>query len=192
MYWSPRSNPDCLVHAGQKSITKCKPSCKRIPGWNDHVRLLRDDSIFWHRIWQQCGCPTAGWIAQIRRTTRSKYHRAVRSVKNRKLEIISQKMADSLNSNSQRDFWRESKKINNTGEPSPSNVDGGTGDADIASVFVENYRDLYNSVSFSESQMLNWNILDTKISDCCLGKMFFCTWSISGWCWGGNATNECW
>ena len=42
---------DCLVHAGQKSIPKCKPSCKRIPGWNDHVRPLRDDSIFWHRIW---------------------------------------------------------------------------------------------------------------------------------------------
>ena len=42
---------------------------------------------------------------------------------------------------------------------------------DAASVFVENYQDLYNIVSFSESRMAQLKqTIDTKISDCCLGK----------------------
>ena len=163
---------ECLIQAGQKSIPKSKSSSTRIPGWNDYVRPLREDCIFWHQIWQQCGSPVAGWVAQVRRVTRAKYHKAVRYVKHRRHEIIAQKMADSLISDSQRDLWRESRKINSAGKPSPSNVDGRTGDGHIANVFVQNYKELYNSVSFSDHDMTQLQCsIDRKINDfCCSGK----------------------
>ena len=81
-------------------------------------------------------------------------------------------MTDSLNSDFQRDLWRECRKINSVGKPSPSNVDGGTGDADIASVFARKYKELYNSVSFSEFVMseLQSRIQHDIINICCCGK----------------------
>ena len=83
----------CLEDAGKTTIPKCKPSGKRIAGWNDEVRPSRDESIFWHRLWKDCGSPTSGWVAQIRRKTRAEYHRAVRSVKSRRQSLIAGKMA---------------------------------------------------------------------------------------------------
>ena len=65
-----------------------------------------------------------------------------------------------------------SRKINSTEKPSPCNVDGRTGDSDIASVFVRNYKDLYNSVSFDESNMshLENDIFRSILERCCTGK----------------------
>lgn len=164
----------CLVEAGSRCVPKCKPPGKHVVGWNDLVRPLREDSIFWHNIWKECGSPKVGWVTQVMRLARVKYHRAVRSVKRNRETLISQKMAESLSSNSSRDFWGETRKINGAGKPSASNVDGATGDQSIATVFSTNYRQLYNSVSFSPDDMtrLEEKIENDILAKCCGGKCY--------------------
>ena len=124
-----------LVDTGDKCIPRCKPPGKRVPGWNDQVRDYRDASIFWDIIWQQCGSPLIGDIAQIRRIARGAYKRARCKVARKRESIIATKMAESLNSDTSRNFWTESKKINSLAKPSPSYVDGHTGD-DVATTHL--------------------------------------------------------
>ena len=55
-------------------------------------------------------------------------------VKGRRGEVVASKMADALAASDSRDFWVEAKKINNSGKPSPSTVDGETGHESIVDV----------------------------------------------------------
>jgi len=139
-----------LTSNSEKCIPKCKPPCRSsTPGWNEHVRQYKDASIFWHAIWKDCGSPSTGCVAQIRRKARGEYHRAIRRVKRDRDKIIANKMASSLIFNDHRDLWAECRFTKST----PFSVDGISGDSDIASVFARNYETLYNSVSYEDEDM---------------------------------------
>ena len=43
------------------------PSLKRVPGWKDSAAQLRRASIFWHRVWEEAGCPSSGVLSTIKR-----------------------------------------------------------------------------------------------------------------------------
>ena len=171
---------DCLIDSGDKSIPKCKQSGTRVPGWNEYVRPAREASIFWHSIWKQCGSPGTGWVSQIRRHARGEYHRAVRNLQRQRNSVTANKMANSLNSNNSRDLWSECKKINSISKPSPSNVDGTTGDANISSVFANNYERLYNSVSYDCSEMSELQSdIDSRVHDLCCNSSCNCNHFVS-------------
>ena len=73
---------DSLVSAASATIPlTCNRSASRcIPGWTTQVLPLRDRSIFWHRIWLDCGRPTPGAVAESMRRSRAAYHYAVRRI----------------------------------------------------------------------------------------------------------------
>ena len=58
-----------------------KKSTKRLPGWNELVRDLHQTAMFWHSIWKSSGSPNVGILANIRRSTRAKYHYSVKFLK---------------------------------------------------------------------------------------------------------------
>ena len=64
----------CLEASKVIPVTK---KSKIIPGWNEH----KQTSQFWHFIWKDCGSPRNGEVAKIMRSTRSRYHYAIRYVK---------------------------------------------------------------------------------------------------------------
>lgn len=163
---------DILQRAADETIPKSRRTSLRVPGWNDEVREHRDTAMFWHAMWKQCGSPQTGWVAQIRRTTRAVYHRAKRDVDRRRRTIVATKMAHSLASGDARDLWTETKKINSAGKPTPSTMDGVTGDKPIADVFASSYEALYNSVSYDRNDMeaLQADILERVSDTCCGGK----------------------
>lgn len=66
----------CLS-AGKETIPHCKKKgdkCKIIPGWKEYVEPEREKCLFWHKIWKDNGSPRNGLLADIRLTTRAKYH----------------------------------------------------------------------------------------------------------------------
>ena len=65
-------------------------------GWNKFVEKYRNKSILWHNIWKECGRPSDGYIANIRRDTGRDYHSAIRNLKNNSDKIIKEKTANSL------------------------------------------------------------------------------------------------
>jgi hypothetical protein len=104
---------DSLVSAASATIpSTCNRSAsRRIPGWTIHVLPLRDRSIFWHRIWVDCGRPKSGAVAESMRRSRAAYHYAVRRIKNDEEAIVRERIASTIVNDDCRNFWTEIKRI---------------------------------------------------------------------------------
>jgi len=160
-----------LVNACITATDRCIPHTRRRgrAGWNEYVRSNRSDSMFWHNIWLQCGRPQCGIVANIRRTTRAKYHRAVKELKSQENLIRAGKMANAFISQNRQDFWDEVKRIdNNKCNTVPKVVDGKQNDTDISNVFADKYQQLYNCVSYDQGEMNSvFKALDASIDSLC-------------------------
>ena len=49
---------NCLMVSTDRTIPKY--GGKRLAGWNEEVRPLKDKSILWNKIWCETGCPSVG------------------------------------------------------------------------------------------------------------------------------------
>ena len=57
------------------------------------------------QMWKDSGCPATGWLAEIRKKTRAKYHYTLRQICKEKDTILTNKLADSVINNKTNDFW---------------------------------------------------------------------------------------
>jgi len=80
-----------------------------VPGWTEEVAHLRQNSMFWHNLWVDCGRPHCGAVADIMRRTRATYHYAVRSVRKREQEIVNDRFATALLSHKDRQLFCPTK-----------------------------------------------------------------------------------
>ena len=92
-------------------MSKTDASPAGILGWQEHVAEQRQQSIFWHFIWKQCGSPSKGVVAELRRRTRSQYHQAAKKAKNN-IEIAkTTKAANALLEKHTKISWSEIRKL---------------------------------------------------------------------------------
>ena len=63
--------PNCLSHlpvldayAEKLSFPVSSSKAKLLPGWTDGAGDLKRASCFWHKVWVEAGCPTAGVLSQ--------------------------------------------------------------------------------------------------------------------------------
>jgi len=92
-------------------------------------------------------------VADIMRKTRLAYHYAIRKVKRLEKEIISDRFAESIFSNKDRDFWSEVKHLGGKGRTLSSMVDDCTTPSCIAALFADKYQDLYTTVAYNEVEL---------------------------------------
>jgi hypothetical protein len=146
---------DALVAAANLTIPlSCERQAGRcVPGWSERVQPLRDKSLFWHRIWVDCGRPRSGAVADSMRRTRAAYHYAVRQIKKDEDSVVRERIASALLNDSERNFWAEIKRIRGNRGGTSKVVDGLSDVCSIAQLFTEKYRELYTSVSYNESEM---------------------------------------
>ena len=88
------------------------------------------------------GQPHEGNVAEIRRTTRANYHRAIRSLLKKEKDLVREKFAESLLHNRNRDFWSEIKKLRGRHVNTPNTIDNCHSQEDIADLFAVSYRQL--------------------------------------------------
>ena len=131
-----RATHDCIPHS--------KPQNRVVTGWNDLVRGKRDDAMFWHERWIEAGRPNDGWITEMRRRTRARYHAAVKNVKRNKDRIIKQKTANSLNDSNPLKFWANISKMKSSKNSASSVIDGCKGQH-ACKAFKNKYSVLYNN-----------------------------------------------
>ena len=129
-------------------------------GWNDYVKEHKDEALYWHQVWLDNGRPPQGDIALNRRRTRAKYHYAIKFVNREKHRIRSNKMAEAIASNNDRNLWSEAKKIKQTNQSIPNIMDNVSGSEEINSLFTGKFKHLYNSVGFDEKDL---NSLKTRL-----------------------------
>ena len=84
---------------------------KRMPGWNQFVRDDKNSCLKWHNIWKEAGSPSEGVLADIRKTTRAKYHKSIEYIKKHKDNILKNDIASSLQNKKFSDFWNEIRKL---------------------------------------------------------------------------------
>ena len=151
-----RALVDACISAGKQCIphTSEHPTGSRVPGWSTHIRPLKEDAHFWHALWKSCGRPATGVVASIRRATRARYHKAIRWAKRNEEMVRFASMGEHFLSDQRREFWTEVKKIKGNSSCTPSTVDGKQTEEEIAGVFQEKYRELYNSVSYDFDKFL--------------------------------------
>ena len=147
----------CLRAADQTiPCTSAGGSSRRrgaIPGWNEHIRPLKDDALFWHYIWKENGRPQTGIIADIRRRTRARYHGMLRRLTKNEGIMRKIKMAENFIASNRKEFWTEVKKMKGGTGNTPACIDGSHGDDSIAQVFGQKYEQLFNSVQYDEDEI---------------------------------------
>ena len=162
---------DIALDSGDKSFPKCNMTRKCLAGWNDRIKPLQDDALFWHKIWVHCGRPPAGALSMIMRYTQARYHRAVRDPKRNQAELRKSKLADGAASADSKEFWAEVKKLNRPKSTMPTQVDGRNNDVDIAQHLADKCRNLFNSVKSDDGMMtkiqddINAHVTDEASSD---------------------------
>ena len=150
------SGKQCIAHTSKSGKTSA------LTGWNEFVKPYRDDSIFWHTIWRQCGSPRNAVVADVMRRARKEYHNAVRALRLDQHQLHRQKVSQALLNNKNCDFWKEIRKAKGNCDALPSVIDCMSKDEDISDLFAKKYDQLYNSVSFDQNSM---SILTAKIDE---------------------------
>ena len=54
-----------------------------IPGWNDQVQELTEEALSWHAYWKAHDRPSSGYVAEMHRIIRARYHRAISHIEKR-------------------------------------------------------------------------------------------------------------
>ena len=163
---------NALLISGQRVIPFTKPSKgthkKGRPGWNEYVALEFDHALHCHRIYLDHGCPSFGFIFEMRKFTRSIYHKKVKSINNREHKLKKQAIATAFINNNSRDFWSEISKIRKETQNNKCLVEGNTDDKAISLCFSDHYKQLYNSVDFPscEWKELYSYVCNDIVSDC--------------------------
>ncbi|ELT95278.1 hypothetical protein CAPTEDRAFT_213990 [Capitella teleta] len=118
--WNRATDTDILAYketlriilALEIAASRCIPHRRKkgLAGWSTLVNPLKEDAIFWNKIWMDCGRANSGWVYNIRRKTRAKYRQAVRFVLNNQDKLSAERMAQALDRNASRDLWQEEMK----------------------------------------------------------------------------------
>ena len=158
---------DACNRATKATIPFSKPKTGEIPGWNEHVREKRDAAMFWHSRWIEAGRPRdAGWIAEMRRRTRARYHLAVREAKRDKDLIVKRRMAESLGNGDARHFWKNISKIKNNKNTVSAVIDNARGQS-ACDAFKRKYSDLFNANPSGDMHMIKHEVNEDIRNRCC-------------------------
>jgi len=163
----------CIIAANRCIPKSGKP---RLAGWNEHVKSYKEQSIMWHRIWVDNGCPRHGVIYDIKRRTQANHKRAVRYVNKNQSNLKAEKLATALKCQNKRNFWDEMRRISGKRCNMPNVDDDAQCDDKISRLFADNYNNLYNSVSYDVNDMQDLiNELECSIENDCGNNACTCT-----------------
>ena len=125
---------------------------KTIPGWREEIEPLRQDSLFWHFLWQQSNRPNSGSLFEVMKHVRNKYHYAVRKCKAKAEKVNLEKLFEAAKSGDV-NLLKEMKAVKG-GEKSQNiptdNIEGANGSEEISDKFKQVYEALYNSAESAD------------------------------------------
>ncbi|ELT92744.1 hypothetical protein CAPTEDRAFT_207836 [Capitella teleta] len=179
--WNRATDTDILAYketlriilALEIAASRCIPHRRKkgLAGWSTLVNPLKEDAIFWNKIWINCGRANSGWVYNIRRKTRAKYRQAVRFVLNQD-KLSAERMAQALERNASRDLWQEVSRRKGGSSPSTESIDDVEGNEQVRILFRDKYDELYSSVSYDKQEMkqLCFDVDREALLICGMGK----------------------
>ena len=155
----------CLKEAAESSIP-CRGSGRRrkVAGWSEFVKPELVASQWWYKLWLDAGSPSAGVLFQLKKLAHRRYKYAVRRVRRREEHIKCSRLAEAMINDPNRSFWSEAQRFfGKRASAFAPVVDNVSGPDDVAKLWRDNFRKLYNTVDGSASTEL-LNTLDVGIS----------------------------
>ena len=164
---------NCVIESSHATIPmvsgrpgSVRPDSGLMPGWKEEVAPAQKDSVFWHAVWRSAGRPSGGELYNVMRSTRAKYHTAIRRVRRAADQIKAQKLFEaSLDGGV--NLINEMKKSHG-GKHSPElpeNVAGANGPEEVCEKFRTVYSELYNSAESSDKMNIIKKRVEEGISD---------------------------
>ncbi len=137
-----------IIHAcieADRNIPRTRPPKQNaVAGWIDDVEPIRQTSIFWHKIWIDCGRPVQGAVADVRRLTRRKYHNAVKVCLKNQKSMQRRRLGELASKKGSRPIFDELKKLAGTNSTCTNKIDDLKNDSDICNRFANKYKNTYN------------------------------------------------
>ena len=119
---------------------------RHIVGWSEIAKPLKEQSMFWTRVWRECGYPSSGVASVIRKKAKAKYKYAVTRLLRCQNHLTREVLAEALCSDSSRDFWTEVKRFEGHSTRGTSGViDGTSGSVYIADLWAGKFEALLNT-----------------------------------------------
>ena len=150
---------DCLSLAASLNIPHHSPSTRRklLSGWTDGTHILKQKSVFWHRVWVEAGCPSSGVLFQIKKHAKHRFKYSVRRLKRREHVLNRHLLARSFSAHSQREFWSSVRRLNGKSSTTSSTsvIDGTSGDTNVANLFSKNIQALLASNDTADRSFLS-------------------------------------
>lgn len=78
---------------------------KVIPGWQDEVKVYKDESLFWFNTWKYHNKPNFGVVYENMKDSKAQYSYAVRRLKRRSHFLKNKKFVETLAENKHREFF---------------------------------------------------------------------------------------
>ena len=159
----------CCIKSENECIPKTANKVRgtKVPGWNDFVKGKHEKALYWHNVWKEAGRPKVGELVDNMRDSRHDYHYAIRFCKRNSDTITATKMAEAISSGKHREFWKEIGHMQRSSKSVPTTVDNANNKHDIADLFFNKFKDLYNAKDHDTQAMECINMeLTTRIRHC--------------------------
>ena len=120
-------------------------SCFRAlkPYWSPELSILKRQSYICHKAWLDNNKPAVGVIHDDYILSRSNYRRKLRQEKRARLQSSNEKLYANLVEKDTTSFWRTWKSLSQSNDPLPPQIDGLTGNINIANRFSDVFSDIY-------------------------------------------------
>ena len=151
-----------------------KSSTHRLVGWKNTAYIYKHSANFWHKLWDECGCPSSGVLFQLKKKTKSRYKYEVRRLKRRQKSLLQMKFVSSFTKKNKSEFWSDVHQLNRSYSNSTSTVDGASNSKSIADIFASKFDSLLNTHSsslhdsihsFIQASMNSDDLIDVHFSD---------------------------
>ena len=135
----------CLEKAGNNlySNVKKKKYVNR-PGWSEYVSEFYKAARDAFSIWCEVGKPRQGPVFELRKRSNARFKYALRFIKSNEEVMRKDSLAKKLAGKSPKAFWDEIKRVSNNTMSLPTNIEGVTGRNNIAELWRNHYKDLFN------------------------------------------------
>ena len=124
-----------------------------MPDWNTLVKPFYEQSLYWHKLWKDSGCPHSGYVSEMIIKSRAQYHQAYKQAARNAKNNSRKKMAETVLNDNSRQFWTEVRKIKHQSTQLPTSMDGAMSNDAISSLLKAKYEELYNRLSYDDKDM---------------------------------------
>ena len=141
------------IHEADLVLPRCVPTQEK-EYWNDHLNVLKNDSIVAHDFWKMNNCPRSGPIFEAKKDAHYKYKLYLRKCQNERNQQRADDINNDLLNGDSNKCWKSHKHFNHVNSKSTCNIDGLVDDADIADRFASNFKNVYDSRNVTQSEKL--------------------------------------